>query len=145
MKKIVFMLIAALGVALVGCSCFDSEPLEPEIIGSGQIAADEGVYYVEIGSTRYAVKKVYTGERKLGYTKIKPVVGMPVTAVELHNCSYRLEGNRTYFMLGEWNKAQIEATFHTNYSFITFFGILIIFGFAYVLLSEHRHEKKSGN
>jgi hypothetical protein len=59
MKKLVFALIAALSVALTSCSWFDSEPIEPKIIGTGnlQYEAKSGTWFVVVDSTQYTVAK----------------------------------------------------------------------------------------
>jgi len=83
MKKLVLMLIAALSVALTGCSAFDSEPIEPKIIGTTFLQEEKGLIFAEFDSVRYAPTIVYTGE-KVGRDgmdgKVKPVAGMQVTA-----------------------------------------------------------------
>ena len=60
MKKLVFALIAALSVALTGCSAFDSEPIEPKIIGTDnlQYEAKSGTWFVVVDSTQYTVATV---------------------------------------------------------------------------------------
>ena len=127
MKKLVFGLIAALGVALTSCSAFDSDPIEPKIIGSGSVQHDamEGFWFVEIGPTRYAVTEVDVPDRNprtMGKTQgIEPVEGMVVTLFT----SPRMKGVQAIY--GKQSVEQIEEFYHTNSTIIVIFIFCLIF------------------
>jgi hypothetical protein len=86
MKKLVFLLITALGVTLTGCSNFNSDPVEPEILGIGnlQYDAQSELWFVVIDSTQYNIVDVTIpshNPRSYSVTQsIEPVEGMLVTA-----------------------------------------------------------------
>lgn len=114
MKKLILGLIAALSVVLTGCSAFDSEPVEPKIIGSGNVQYDavEGIWFTEIGTTRYALTKVTipaNNSRKIGKTQdVEPVEGMVVTLFT----SPRKNGIQA--VTGQQSVEQIEELYRTN-------------------------------
>ncbi len=114
MKKLVFMLIAALSVALTGCSAFDSEPIEPKIIGTGnlQYEAKSGTWFVVVDSTQYTVATVTIldrNPRSYGKTQnVEPVEGMLVTVFT----SPRKTGVQA--VTGKQSVEQIEELYHTN-------------------------------
>ena len=114
MKKLVFALIAALSVALTGCSAFDSEPIEPKIIGTGnlQYEAKSGTWFVVIDSTQYTVATVTIldrNPRSYGKTQnVEPVEGMLVTVFT----SPRKTGVQA--VTGKQSVEQIEELYHTN-------------------------------
>ena len=113
MKKLVFMLIAALSVALTGCSTFDSEPIEPKIIGTTFLQEDKGLIFAEFDSVRYAPTIIYTGE-KIGRIEgeVKPISGMQVTAFtsNIHQ--------EPVFFAGKVTVEQIEKYYHKNFAFV---------------------------
>ena len=114
MKKLVFALIAALSVALTGCSAFDSEPIEPKIIGTGnlQYEAKSGTWFVVIDSTQYTVATVTIldrNPRSYGKTQdVEPVEGMLVTVFT----SPRMNGIQA--VTGKQSVEQIEELYYTN-------------------------------
>jgi hypothetical protein len=83
MKKIIIF-AAAVIVAIAFCSC-KSQPVEPDIIGSGtvQYAQKSDTYYVVIDSTSYPVESVMVPKQKPEtndrYDEIDPIEGMNVT------------------------------------------------------------------
>ena len=123
MKKIVFMLIAAFSVMLTSCSAFDSEPIEPKIIGYGNLQheAKTDTWFVEVDSTQYTIISVTIPDnspRTLGNTQeMKPVEGMLVTVFT----SPRMKGLQA--VTGKQSVEQIEEFYHTNDT-----GLVIIFG-----------------
>ena len=134
MKKLVFALIAALSVALTGCSAFESEPIEPKIIGTGnlQYEAKSGTWFVVIDSTQYTVATVTIldrNPRSYGKTQnVEPVEGMLVTVFT----SPRMTGIQV--VTGRQSVEQIEELYHTNDTgALVFFGLLslCIIGIAY--------------
>lgn len=128
MKKIIVVLFVALGAALASCSCFDSTPIEPEIIGMGNICQSADVFYVEVDSVRYFVGQVYTGKRDVqygGHAKVKPEVGMLVTVAYFQN-SGAYGGRGIHFMQGEWSAQAIEKAYHENYTLSIVVGIGLI-------------------
>ena len=114
MKKLVFALIATLSVALTGCSAFDSEPIEPKIIGTGnlQYETKSGTWFVVVDSTQYTVANVTILDHNLrsyGKTQnIEPVEGMLVTIFT----SPRKTGVQA--VTGKQSIEQIEELYHTN-------------------------------
>lgn len=127
MKKLVFALIAALSVALTGCSAFDSEPIEPKIIGTGnlQYEAKSGTWFVVVDSTQYTVANVTIPDRNprsLGNTQsIEPVEGMLVTIFT----SPRKTGVQA--VTGKQSVEQIEELYHTNSTVgVILLGLLLL-------------------
>lgn len=127
MRKLVFMLIAALSVALTGCSAFDSEPIEPKIIGTGnlQYEAKSGTWFVVVDSTQYTVANVTIPDRNprsLGNTQsIEPVEGMLVTIFT----SPRKTGVQA--VTGKQSVEQIEELYHTNSTVgVILLGLLLL-------------------
>ena len=114
MEKLVFALIAALSVALTSCSAFDSEPIEPKIIGTGnlQYEAKSGTWFVVVDSTQYTVATVTildNNPHTYGKTQnIEPVEGMLVTIFT----SPRETGVQA--VTGKQSAEQIEDLYHTN-------------------------------
>ena len=123
MKKFVFMLIAAFSVMLTACSAFDSKPIEPKIIGTGnlQYEAKTDTWFVVIDSTQYTITSVTIPEhspRTIGHTQdINPVEGMLVTVFTSHS----MKGLQA--VTGKQSVNEIEEFYHTNYT-----GILVVFG-----------------
>lgn len=127
MKKLIFMLIAVLGMTLVGCSWFDSDPIEPNIIGTGnlQYEAKSSTWFVVIDSTQYTVARITIPEsnpRSAGKTQsIKPVEGMLVTVFT----STHLEGVQA--VTGEQSVEQIEELYRTNSTLVlVLFGVFLL-------------------
>ena len=123
MKKFVFMLIAAFSVMLTSCLAFDSKPIEPKIIGTGnlQYEAKTDTWFVVIDSTQYTITSVTIPEhspRTIGHTQdINPVEGMLVTVFTSHS----MKGLQA--VTGKQSVNEIEEFYHTNYT-----GILVVFG-----------------
>ena len=114
MKKLIFVLIAALSVALTGCSWFDSPPIEPNIIGSGnlQYEVKSGTWFVVVDSTQYTVANVTIldhNPRSYGKTQnVEPVEGMLVTIfTSPHKTGVQA-------VTGKQSAEQIEELYHTN-------------------------------
>ena len=114
MRKLVFALIAALSVALTSCSWFDSEPIEPKIIGTGnlQYEAKSGTWFVLVDSTQYTVATVTildNNPHSYGKTQnVEPVEGMLVPVFP----SPRKTGVQA--VTGKQSVEQIEELYHTN-------------------------------
>ena len=122
MKKFVFMLIAMFSVVVTACSTLDSDPIEPKIIGTGnlQYEAKTGTWFVVIDSTQYTITSVTIpghNPRTIGHTDINPVEGMLVTVFTSHS----MKGLQA--VTGEQSVKQIEEFYHTNYT-----GLLVVFG-----------------
>ena len=123
MKKLVFALIAALSVALTGCSAFESEPIEPNIIGTGnlQYEAKSGTWFVVVDSTQYTVATVTildNNPHSYGKTQnVEPVEGMLVTVFT----SPRMNGIQA--VTGRQSIEQIEELYHTDET-----GVVVVFG-----------------
>ena len=127
MKKLVFALIAALSVALTGCSAFESEPIEPKIIGTGnlQYEAKSGTWFVVVDSTQYTVATVTildNNPHSYGKTQnVEPVEGMLVTVFT----SPRMNGIQA--VTGEQSVEQIEELYNTDETVVVVvFGLLLL-------------------
>jgi hypothetical protein len=127
MKKLVFALIAALSVALTGCSAFESEPIEPNIIGTGnlQYEAKSGTWFVVVDSTQYTVATVTildNNPHSYGKTQdVEPVEGMLVTVFT----SPRMTGVQA--VAGNQSVEQIEELYHRNStSAVILLGLLLL-------------------
>ena len=125
-KKLVFALIAALSVALTGCSAFDSDPIEPKIIGTGNLQYEEksGTWFVVINSSQYTVTTVTVPNnipRSYGKTQnVEPVEGMLVTIFT----SPRKTGVQA--VTGKQSVKQIEELYHTNETGVVLLGLLLL-------------------
>ena len=127
MRKLVFALIAALSVALTGCSAFDSEPIEPKIIGTGnlQYEAKSGTWFVVVDSTQYTVATVTildNNPHSYGKTQdVEPVEGMLVTVFT----SPRKTGVQA--VTGKQSVEQIEELYYTNSTTgVVILGLLLL-------------------
>ena len=127
MRKLVFALIAALSVALTGCSAFDSEPIEPNIIGTGnlQYEAKSGTWFVVVDSTQYTVATVTildNNPHSYGKTQdVEPVEGMLVTVFT----SPRKTGVQA--VTGKQSVEQIEELYYTNSTTgVVILGLLLL-------------------
>ncbi len=144
MKKfLIFLLCVVLALLFVGCSAFDSAPINPKILGVEYIQQERGLIFVEIDSMRYPVTSVFTGEtypRVGGFETIEPVDGMLVTVANF--------GGREYvgvqFMQGEWNEAQIEDVFRRNYTFgVVLLAMMLIFVIYVFIIIAREDMRKS--
>ena len=133
MKKLVFALIATLSVALTGCSAFESEPIEPNIIGTGnlQYEAKSGTWFVVVDSTQYTVTDVTVrNPDKYAFSitqNVKPVEGMLVTIFT----SPRMKGIQA--VTDKQSVEQIEALYQSRTSkmqiiliFCIVFGVVLL-------------------
>ncbi len=122
-KKLFFVLIAALSAVLTSCSAFDSEPIEPKIVGTTFLQEEKGLIFAEFDSVRYTPTIIYTGQ-KVGRDGIegtvKPVVGIQVTAFtsNIHQ--------EPVFFVGKVTVEQIEKYYHKNFAFVTVILIIVI-------------------
>ncbi len=114
MKKIIIASIVMLGMTLTSCSWFDSEPIEPNIIGSGnvQYEAKSGTWFVVIDSIQYTVANVTISDhnpRTIGKTQnVEPVEGMLVTVfTSPHKTGVQA-------VTGKQSTEQIEELYYTN-------------------------------
>ena len=126
MRKLVFMLIAALSVALTACSTFDSKPIEPKIIGTGnlQYEAKSGTWFVVVDSTQYTVAQTQSFE---------PVEEMLVTIFT----SPRKTGVQA--VIGHQSVEQIEDLYHRNYTVLIVLAVILL---GLVLVSTHENAKR---
>lgn len=127
MKRLFLVLIALFCAALAGCSWFDSDPIEPKIIGTGnlQYDADNNLWSVVIDSTQYTITKVTIRDhnpRSMGTTQsVSPVEGMLVTAFT----SPKMDGVQA--VTGTQSVEDIEELYRTNdTSALILFGLLLL-------------------
>ena len=129
MKKFVFMLIAMFSVVVTACSTLDSDPIEPKIIGTGnlQYEAKTGTWFVVIDSTQYTITSVTIPDhnpRTIGHTQdVNPVEGMLVTVFTSHS----MRGLQA--VTGEQSVKQIEEFYHINYT-----GVVVVFGILFLCI-----------
>lgn len=123
MKKLVFVLIAALSVALTGCSYFESDPIEPKIIGTTFLQEEKGLIFAEFDSVRYAPTVIYVG-KKVGRdaidARIEPIVGMQVTAFtsNIHQ--------KPVFFAGQVTVEQVENYYHKDFTALVILSSICI-------------------
>ena len=124
-----FLLLCLLLMGMVGCSRLDSKPIDVQIIGSGKLEQTNDSLYVELGSNRYYVNVVFTGERHPKTNKhiiIKPQKDMMITCFRARTFRYE------QFIVGVNNSQQIEAIFKENYTVALIF---FCFSLAVVIIS----------
>lgn len=135
MKKIIFMFFVALSASLTACSCFDSPPLEPKIIGTGNLQQNtkSKLWFVAIASTQYAVDYITIRDNNPRSTNvvqnIEPIEGMLVTIF----ISERKTGVQA--VAGKQSAQQIEELYHTNSTCAVILLIVLslcIFGIAFL-------------
>ena len=127
MKKLFFMLSIMFSMILTSCSWFDSDPIEPNIIGSGnlQYETKSGTWFVVVDSTQYTVATVtILDNNPHSYGKIQdvePVEGMLVTVFT----SPRMTGVQA--VAGNQSVKQIEELYHRNStSGVILLGLLLL-------------------
>lgn len=114
MKKLLVLFFVLLGMTLTSCSCFDSAPINPKIIGSGNLQYDvkSGLCYVVIDTTQYTVAQITIPDhnpRSMSITQdIQPVEGMLVT---LFTAEHR---TGIQAVAGKQSVLQIEELYHEN-------------------------------
>ena len=115
------LFLAMLSVALTACSTFDSKPIEPNIIGTGnlQYEAKSGTWFVVVDSTQYTVAQTKSFE---------PVEGMLVTIFN----SPRKSGVQA--VIGQKSVEQIEDLYHRNYTVLIVLAVILL---GIVLVSIH--------
>ena len=120
------LFLAMLSVALTACSTFDSKPIEPKIIGTGnlQYEAKSGTWFVVVDSTQYTVAQTKSFE---------PVEGMLVTIFT----SPRKTGVQA--VTGKQSAEQIEDLYHRNYTVLIVLAVILL---GLVLVSTHENAKR---
>ena len=145
MKKVAFMFFVVLGIALTSCSCFDSEPVNPRIIGVGNLQYDAkmGLWYVAIASNRYVITQVTFPDynpRSVSTTQdVEPVEGMLVTVFTSK------EKIGVQAVAGKQSVQQIEALYHTNSTVAVILFSLLGLCFSLMLFLPHKkaHAKNT--
>ena len=118
------MLIAILSIT--SCSWFDSDPIEPNILGVGNLQQGVGcVWFVVIDTSQYTVSNVTIPDNNLrSFSKtqvIDPVEGMLVTIFT----SPRKAGVQA--VVGRQSAEEIEGLYHTNStSWVTSIAIIAL-------------------
>jgi len=126
-KKVKLFLIPFTLMSLTACSAFDSDPIEPNIIGIGnlQYEGKSGTWFVVVDSTQYTVATVTIldrNPRSYGKTQnVEPVEGMLVTVFT----SPRMNGIQA--VTGRQSIEQIEELYHTDETVVVVvFGLLLL-------------------
>ena len=130
------MLSIMFSMILTSCSAFDSDPIEPNIIGSGNLhyEAKSGTWFVVVASTRYTVANVSIPDpepyvmRKI--RSIEPVDGMLVTVFT----SPHMKGIQG--IVGKQSIKQIEELYRSTASemrIVFIFFICIAFGLVCIM------------
>ena len=121
------MLSIMFSMILTSCSWFDSDPIEPNIIGSGNLQYEmkSGTWFVVVDSTQYTVATVTildNNPHSYGKTQnVEPVEGMLVTVFT----SPRMNGIQA--VTGRQSIKQIEELYHTDETVVVFvFGLLLL-------------------
>lgn len=121
------MFLAMLSMTLASCSLFNSDPVEPNIIGSGnlQYEVKTDTWFVVIDSTQYTVTNVTLSDRNpRSFSKtqdIEPVEGMLVTVFT----SPRKAGVQA--VTGKQSAEQIEKLYQTNGTIaLIILGVLLL-------------------
>lgn len=140
MKRSVFLLMVALSVTLTGCSMFDSAPVKPDIIGTGNLQYDtqHGLWFTVIDSTQYTITSVtipdYNPHSFSVVQSMEPVEGMLVTVFNFE----RQIGIQA--VAGRLSEQQIEDMYHENYGaeviILSFILICIIAIFVYATKTD---------
>ena len=123
------MLIATLGVALTGCSCFDSKPVNPQIIGFGRLGYDsqEDFHFVATDSMFYVIDDLTIYENSLrGYSVVKSQPSLEGVQVTMFTCDARPGIQAIPFSP---TVQEIEDLYHENYTILVIFACLV---FAYM-------------
>lgn len=124
MKKIIIF-AAAILAAIAFCSC-KSQPVEPDIIGTGivQSTPESDAFYVELDGNYYPIESVTVLKQKPTdsnrWEKVAPVKGVEVTIFS----SVRYKGIQA--VLGEQNSEQIEELYLNNYTANVLFFIFLM-------------------
>ena len=126
MKKLFFMLIFMFSMILTSCSWFDSYPIEPKIIGSGNLQYEmkSGTWFVVVDSTQYTVAQTQSFE---------PVEKMLVTIFT----SPRKTGVQA--VIGHQSVEQIEDLYHRNYTVVIVLAVILL---GLILVSTHENTKR---
>ena len=139
MKKLFFMLIIMSNMILTSCSAFDSDPIEPKIIGTGNLHYElkSRTWFVVIDSTQYTVANVTIPDHNpRSYAKtqsVEPVEGMLVTVFT----SPREIGVQA--VTGKQSAEQIEELYHTDSTIVVILcGILLL---CVIGMALHRKQK----
>lgn len=106
-KIFVFIVLVFSSIMMVSCRWLE-EPANIEIIGSGYIQCNNGIYSVEIDSIRYSLERVYADVIATHSAVLKPVEGMLVTCFRKHG-SPRVE-----FFAGNPTEEYLEDFFTDN-------------------------------
>ena len=125
MKRIIIF-VAFIVAAIAFCSC-KSQPVEPNIIGTGivQSTPESDAFYVELDGNYYPIESVTVLKRKPTdsnrWEKVAPVKGVEVTIFS----SVRYKGIQA--VLGKQTSDQIEELyFNDNTTNVLFFIFLMV-------------------
>ena len=133
MKKIIFMLVAVLGMTLTSCS----DSVEPKIIGIGQLHFNEnvGLYCVSFDSVNYPIETVIYKEGSGKREIVEPFEGMVVTIFKAENKEglQAIAGNKT--------KKEIEDAFSGDCLGIVFLAIFLFLFFGWIILDAKMSTK----
>ncbi|MBP5615602.1 MAG: hypothetical protein J6X42_03530 [Alphaproteobacteria bacterium] len=134
--------LVAIAVMSIGYHWFDSEPVEPEIIGVGYLRQhDNGMYTVQVETGMYFVSEVYVSASEDDTPVLsKPIDGAIVTVVKFTN-EWCDEGQGVKFMVGRWDEAQIEKAFHTNSLLIMIAMLVLIYCVLYMVFHKTPTEE----
>ena len=141
MKILVFMLIAMLSMTLTSCEFFDSEPVNPRIIGVGnlQYNAKSLTWHVVVDSTTYTIAKVTIPDNSLRTydvtQDIDPVEQMLVTLFTANQFT------GVQAVAGRKNIEQIEEMYHTNSTFGVILCISLILWVCVMAFFENARSK----
>jgi len=142
MKKIIFIFFVALSVMLTSCQLFVSAPIEPKIIGTGNIQyeAKSDIWFVFVNQNQYTITKVTVPDNNphsYGTTQdIEPVDGMLVTVFT----SPHMTGVQA--VTGRQSIEQIEELYKTNDTGFVLMFVLVWSSFLLALFFDKRKKSK---
>lgn len=141
-NKILLLLTSLVTLLMSGCSWFDSDPIEPEIIGIGHVKLNpqNNLYVVELDSISYIVDKVVEldrSPRSVSKTQeLPPVDGMEVTV-------FKDKNDHVIYVYGRRNEAQIEELYHTNSTLVFVFAFVVLIFFVLCFAQAVRSDIKA--
>ena len=123
MKKLLYLLAVLAVIVFNACK---SEPIAPNIIGTGIVHEDQktGHFYVPIGSMTYTIDHIYSSSYRPddGPVKMAPREGLEVTIFTTP------DNDNVRAVIGKQNEQQIVATMDNH---VDWGGMMLIFA-AYV-------------
>ena len=133
-KIFIFTLLAC--IAFTSCTLFD-EPANAHRIGSGHVQYDQGLYFVEIDSIKYATIKIYPNNADpVANNMIEPINSLEVTAFTLY------KNNDVKFITGNIPEEDIEKLFTRNNTPIAIMFFIFMCMFTISIFEQKKSKKR---